>query len=69
MLVIFLIAWKRNDWKTLLEGTFEKDKSTLKSELLDDKNERFSSLMKEEVFSPLKKEVDRESRDTQQGRR
>lgn len=50
MLVILLIAWRRNDWKTLREGTFEKSRSTLKDDQLAERDARFSQMIQEGVL-------------------
>ena len=52
MAVVVLIAWSRNDLKTLMEGTFVKY-SSIHSDL-EEKRESFSKLIGEDMINPLK---------------
>ncbi len=53
MLSIFIIAWKRNDWQTLLNGQFEQGYDTIDAQFLEEKRLSFGKQVDSEALSGL----------------
>ena len=55
MITIFLISWRRNEWKTISLGNFIQEIDVFDEGQLTEQDERFSVLVPKDVLDPLMK--------------